>query len=32
MLKINSDYDVAETGPMRTRIETFIEIIKQQER
>jgi benzoyl-CoA reductase/2-hydroxyglutaryl-CoA dehydratase subunit BcrC/BadD/HgdB len=29
MLKINSDYDVAETGPMRTRIETFIEIIKQ---
>jgi len=28
-LKLNSDYDVAETGPMRTRIETFIEIIKQ---
>jgi benzoyl-CoA reductase/2-hydroxyglutaryl-CoA dehydratase subunit BcrC/BadD/HgdB len=29
MLKINSDYDVAETGPMRTRIETFIEISRQ---
>jgi benzoyl-CoA reductase/2-hydroxyglutaryl-CoA dehydratase subunit BcrC/BadD/HgdB len=29
LLKINSDYDVAETGPMRTRIETFIEIFKQ---
>jgi benzoyl-CoA reductase/2-hydroxyglutaryl-CoA dehydratase subunit BcrC/BadD/HgdB len=28
LLKLNSDYDVAETGPMRTRIETFIEIIK----
>ncbi|MBN2061235.1 MAG: 2-hydroxyacyl-CoA dehydratase [Deltaproteobacteria bacterium] len=29
MLKISSGYDIAETGPMRTRIETFIEIIKQ---
>jgi benzoyl-CoA reductase/2-hydroxyglutaryl-CoA dehydratase subunit BcrC/BadD/HgdB len=31
LLKLNSDYDIAETGPMRTRIETFIEIIKQGE-
>ncbi len=28
MLKIESDYDVSERGPLRTRIETFIEIIK----
>jgi benzoyl-CoA reductase/2-hydroxyglutaryl-CoA dehydratase subunit BcrC/BadD/HgdB len=28
-LKINSDYDAAETGQMRTRIETFIEMVKQ---
>ncbi len=28
MLKIESDYDVAERGPLRTRIETFVEIIK----
>jgi benzoyl-CoA reductase/2-hydroxyglutaryl-CoA dehydratase subunit BcrC/BadD/HgdB len=28
-LKINSDYDAAETGQMRTRIETFIEMAKQ---
>jgi benzoyl-CoA reductase/2-hydroxyglutaryl-CoA dehydratase subunit BcrC/BadD/HgdB len=28
MLKIESDYDVAERGPLRTRIETFAEIIK----
>lgn len=28
-LKINSDYDAAETGQMRTRIETFIDMIKQ---
>ncbi len=28
MLKIESDYDVSEKGPLRTRIETFIEIIK----
>ncbi|MDD5701765.1 MAG: 2-hydroxyacyl-CoA dehydratase family protein [Dehalococcoidales bacterium] len=28
-LKINSDYDAAETGQMLTRIETFIEIVKQ---
>ena len=27
-LKLNSDYDLSETGPMRTRIETFIEIIR----
>lgn len=26
--KLSSDYDVAETGPMRTRIETFIEMAK----
>jgi len=29
LLKLNSDYDIAESGPMRTRIETFIEIVKQ---
>jgi benzoyl-CoA reductase subunit C len=28
MLKIQSDYDVSERGPLRTRIETFVEIIK----
>ncbi len=28
MLKIESDYDVSERGPLRTRIETFVEIIK----
>ena len=28
MLKIESDYDASETGPFRTRIETFIETIK----
>jgi benzoyl-CoA reductase/2-hydroxyglutaryl-CoA dehydratase subunit BcrC/BadD/HgdB len=28
-LKIVSDYDSAETGQMRTRIETFLEIVKQ---
>ena len=28
MLKIESDYDISEKGPLRTRIETFIEIIK----
>jgi benzoyl-CoA reductase/2-hydroxyglutaryl-CoA dehydratase subunit BcrC/BadD/HgdB len=28
-LKINSDYDAAETGQLRTRIETFIEMVKQ---
>jgi benzoyl-CoA reductase/2-hydroxyglutaryl-CoA dehydratase subunit BcrC/BadD/HgdB len=28
-LKINSDYDASETGQMRTRIETFIEMAKQ---
>jgi benzoyl-CoA reductase/2-hydroxyglutaryl-CoA dehydratase subunit BcrC/BadD/HgdB len=28
MLKLESDYDVSERGPLRTRIETFIEIIK----
>ncbi len=28
MLKLESDYDVAERGPFRTRIETFVEIIK----
>ncbi len=28
MLKIQSDYDVSEKGPLRTRIETFVEIIK----
>jgi benzoyl-CoA reductase/2-hydroxyglutaryl-CoA dehydratase subunit BcrC/BadD/HgdB len=27
MLTLESDYDTAETGQMRTRIETFIEII-----
>ena len=28
MLKIESDYDVSERGPLRTRIETFVEIVK----
>jgi len=28
MLKVESDYDVSEKGPLRTRIETFVEIIK----
>ncbi len=28
-LKVHSDYDVAETGPMRTRIEAFIETSNQ---
>jgi len=28
MLTIESDYDAAEVGPMRTRIETFIETIR----
>ena len=28
MLKIESDYDVSERGPLRTMIETFVEIIK----
>jgi benzoyl-CoA reductase/2-hydroxyglutaryl-CoA dehydratase subunit BcrC/BadD/HgdB len=28
-LKINSNYDAAETGQLRTRIETFIQIAKQ---
>jgi len=27
MLKIQSDYDVSEKGPFKTRIETFLEII-----
>jgi benzoyl-CoA reductase/2-hydroxyglutaryl-CoA dehydratase subunit BcrC/BadD/HgdB len=28
MLKVESDYDVSERGPLRTRIETFVEIVK----
>ena len=28
MLKIESDYDVSEKGPFRTRIETFVETLK----
>jgi benzoyl-CoA reductase/2-hydroxyglutaryl-CoA dehydratase subunit BcrC/BadD/HgdB len=28
MLKIATDYDAAETGPFRTRVETFIETMK----
>lgn len=28
MLKIESDYDVSERGPLRTRIETFVEIVR----
>ena len=28
MLKVQSDYDKAELGPLRTRIETFIETLK----
>jgi benzoyl-CoA reductase/2-hydroxyglutaryl-CoA dehydratase subunit BcrC/BadD/HgdB len=28
-LKINSDYDAAETGQLRTRVETFIDMVKQ---
>jgi benzoyl-CoA reductase/2-hydroxyglutaryl-CoA dehydratase subunit BcrC/BadD/HgdB len=29
LLRLSSDYDIAETGPMRTRIETFIDIVRQ---
>jgi benzoyl-CoA reductase/2-hydroxyglutaryl-CoA dehydratase subunit BcrC/BadD/HgdB len=25
---VESDYDVTETGPMKTRIETFIDILR----
>lgn len=28
MLKIETDYDAAETGPFRTRVETFVETVK----
>ena len=28
MLRIESDYDAAEIGPFRTRVETFIETIR----
>ncbi len=28
MLKLESDYDVSERGPLKTRIETFVEIVK----
>jgi benzoyl-CoA reductase/2-hydroxyglutaryl-CoA dehydratase subunit BcrC/BadD/HgdB len=28
MLKIESDYDPAETGPFRTRVETFVETLR----
>jgi benzoyl-CoA reductase/2-hydroxyglutaryl-CoA dehydratase subunit BcrC/BadD/HgdB len=28
MLKVESDYDVSERGSLRTRVETFVEIIK----
>jgi benzoyl-CoA reductase/2-hydroxyglutaryl-CoA dehydratase subunit BcrC/BadD/HgdB len=28
MLKVESDYNVSERGPLRTRIETFVEMIK----
>jgi benzoyl-CoA reductase/2-hydroxyglutaryl-CoA dehydratase subunit BcrC/BadD/HgdB len=28
MLKVESDYDVSERGPLRTRIETFVEIVR----
>ena len=28
MLKLQSDYDMAEKGPMRTRVETFVETLK----
>ena len=28
MLTVESEYDAMETGPMKTRIETFIEIIR----
>jgi benzoyl-CoA reductase/2-hydroxyglutaryl-CoA dehydratase subunit BcrC/BadD/HgdB len=28
-LKINSDYDAAETGQLKTRVETFIDMVKQ---
>ena len=28
MLKVQSDYDAAEVGPLQTRVETFIETIK----
>jgi benzoyl-CoA reductase/2-hydroxyglutaryl-CoA dehydratase subunit BcrC/BadD/HgdB len=28
MLKIESDYDASEIGPMRTRVETFVEALK----
>jgi benzoyl-CoA reductase/2-hydroxyglutaryl-CoA dehydratase subunit BcrC/BadD/HgdB len=29
MLKVQSDYDTSEIGPLRTRIETFIEVIEE---
>lgn len=28
MLKLETDYDAAETGPFRTRVETFVETVK----
>ncbi|MBW1769113.1 MAG: 2-hydroxyacyl-CoA dehydratase, partial [Deltaproteobacteria bacterium] len=29
MLKLESDYDTSEKGPMKTRIETFVKILQQ---
>ncbi|MBE0481705.1 MAG: 2-hydroxyacyl-CoA dehydratase [Dehalococcoidia bacterium] len=31
LLKVESDYDVSERGPLRTRIETFVETLKVRE-
>jgi benzoyl-CoA reductase/2-hydroxyglutaryl-CoA dehydratase subunit BcrC/BadD/HgdB len=28
MLKVQSDYDASEVGPLETRVETFVEMIK----
>lgn len=28
MLKLDSEYDIADRGPLKTRIETFVETLK----
>ena len=28
MLTVESDYDIAEAGPLRTRVETFVESLR----
>lgn len=30
MLKVQSDYDMAELGPLRTRVETFIDVLRKE--